>query len=83
MTVLSFGVWIIIIQLSKRHDCFVYLIPVYRLIGHISFLVISVNQNKIEDTDLKLPLQLLIEEVYLALSYFLDIIFMSPSLWFT
>ena len=82
-TLLSYGYWILIIQLSKKYDFFVYLIPVFRLIGHVSFLVISVNQNKIEEEDLELPLQLLIEEVYLALSYFLDIIFMSPSLWTT
>ena len=73
--------WIALILVSRHSDNFVYLTPVYRLLISSLFIWNMYNKEKWSDAcDYKSISSTIHIEIYLSLTFMVDILFISPSL---
>ena len=73
--------WITLILVSRHTDNFVYLTPVYRLSISVMFIWHIYNQDRLSnECDYKSISSTLHHELYLGVTFMVDILFISPSL---
>ena len=75
---MNFALWALIMFIASKHDYFVYIIPIWRIVLNI-FIVFWVSKPGQDDTSNK-EFWIITREIILVASFYNDLIFLSPSL---